>query len=266
MQPMQTQAARLLGFVREQGLIRSRDLALLSIDRKTLARAYRRGLVERCGRGTYQIPGSSADYRSCLVGACKRIPKGVVCLTSALWFHGLLSEQPKNVCIAVDRKARLPRIDQPPVRIVRFSGDALTQGVVNLALNGTAIRVYSPMKTVADCFKYRNKIGAEVSRVAINGSLAKNQYNRQKLLRFAEICRVKKIVVSAADEAERFIKSQSQPETARTWDFEVLRQEVWAEPLRVVARRYGVSDVALAKRCRKLGIPLPGRGYWSKMT
>jgi hypothetical protein len=174
-----------------------------------------------------------------------------------------------EIWMAIDRKARLPRIDSVRLKIVRFSGEALVQGRMNLNIHGVPIRVYSPMKTVADCFKYRSKTGIDPGLGALKAAIEQNKYNRQKLLRFAEICRVKKIVTAAAEAFKGEIKSRRAPESSHApaaWDPERLRQEVWAEPLKHVARRYGVSDVTLAKHCRKLGILLPGRGYWAKQA
>lgn len=152
------------------------------------------------------------------------------------------------------------------LKFVTFSGEALTQGVENLRRAGVPVRVYSRMKSIADCFKYRNKIGLEVGVGALAAAIEQNRYNRQKLLRFADICRVRKIVVLEADKAETRAREATQASTSVvvSWDRQSLEQEVWAAPLKRLARRYGVSDVALAKRCLRLGIALPGRGYWAK--
>jgi hypothetical protein len=174
---------------------------------------------------------------------------------------------PSQVSMAIDRKARLPAVDSLRLKIFRFSGQSLTQGVMNLTVNGVPVRVYSPMKTVADCFKYRNKIGIEIGAEALTAAIKQNKYNRQKLLRFASICRVTKIVNRAADSAERAarpVQGHEARDAAPVWNLKLLREQVWAEPLSRVARKYGVSGVALAKRCKKMGIPLPGRGYWSR--
>lgn len=133
------------------------------------------------------------------------------------------------------------------------------------------IRIYSPMKTVADCFKYADKIGAEVGPAAVAASVASNKYNRQRLLRFAEICRVKQ-AVAAAEKARRrpvpveLTEGEETPEPERIWDRGLLEKQVWLEPIRRLATKYGVSDVAIHKQCKKMGITLPGRGYWAKRS
>jgi hypothetical protein len=149
----------------------------------------------------------------------------------------------------------------------------LTQGIVTLGLiDEVQIRVYSPMKTLADCFKYADKIGAAVVPAALAAAVANNKYNRQRLLRFAEICRVKQ-AVGAAENMRRLSEPARPTEEAgedsvpaRVWDHDVLQKQVWSEPIRQLAKKYGVSDVAIHKHCKKMGIKLPGRGYWAKQS
>jgi hypothetical protein len=135
------------------------------------------------------------------------------------------------------------------------------------------IRVYSPMKTVADCFKYADKIGAEVGPAALAAAVACNKYNRQRLLRFAEICRVKQAVAAAENGRRQPVPVEQMdrgaddtPEPSRIWDRDLLEKQVWSEPIRQLAKKYGVSDVAIHKHCKKMGISLPGRGYWAKQA
>jgi predicted transcriptional regulator of viral defense system len=264
--PRSTQAERLLDMLETRALVRARELAKIGVDRKTLSRLDKQGTkVEKRSRGLYAIAGSQNARHARLAEACKRVPGGAICLFSALYFHDLITEEPPEVWMAIDRKARRPCAASLRLKFVRFSGLALSQGVINLNLGGVPVRVYSPMKSIADCFKYRN-IGLEVGVAALAAAVEQNLYNRQKLLRFADICRVRKIVVLEADKVETRAREATQASTSAvvSWDRQSLEQEVWAEPLKQLARRYGVSDVALAKRCRKLGIALPGRGYWAK--
>jgi len=231
------------------------------------------GVIERVGRGMYVLPGRQQTPQQRIVEACKRVPQGVICLFSALWFHGLVTEAPESIWMAIDKKAREPQVDSLPIKFVFSSGDALTQGVVTLGLiEEVQIRIYSPMKTVADCFKYGDKIGTEVGPAALAASVANNKYNRQRLLRFAEICRVKQAIAAAEnarrqpEPAKSTEEGEGDPVTARVWDREVLEKEVWSEPIRQLAKKYGVSDVAIHKHCKKMGIKLPGRGYWAKQA
>ena len=118
---------RLLSVIRRRGLIRSRDLTAVDVERKTLARGCQKGAIERVGRGMYSLPGRNRDQ---IAEACLRVPHGVVCLSSALYFHGLIASKPQEIWMAIGPKARLPRVDFLPLKIVHFSGDALTLGVV----------------------------------------------------------------------------------------------------------------------------------------
>jgi hypothetical protein len=171
----------------------------------------------------------------------------------------------------IDTKGRRPQFDSFPIEFVFSSGEALTQGAMNLGMDGVQISVTSPMKTVADCFKYADRVGVDVGPVALAAAVANNKYNRQRLLRFAEICRVKQAVADA-EKARREPQPVEMangeecqpPKTARIWDRDTLAKEVWSEPIRQLARKYGVSDVAIHKHCKKMGIALPGRGYWAR--
>jgi|SRR6516164_4074250 len=191
MSPRATQTERLLSLLGERGLIRTRDLASVNIDRKILQRARQQGLVECVERGVYRLP---EIQKNSIAVACKLVPKGVVCLLSALSFHGLIKVQPPEIWMAIGPRERIPHPNGIPMKFVRFSGDALTQGVQNLKLDGVPIRVYSPMKSVADGLKFRNKIGVDVARSALKASLAKGSYSRERLLHFAKICRVEKLL------------------------------------------------------------------------
>ncbi len=191
MSPVATKTEKLISFLSERGLIRARELASANIDRKILQRACERGLVECVGRGVYRLPEVQENP---IAATCKRVPKGVICLHSALAFHGLEEAQPAEIWMAIGPRERIPQSSGPPMRFVRFSGDALTQGVQNLNLDGVPVRVYSPMKSIADCLKFRNKIGLEIARSAIEASTANGSYSRERLVHFARICRVEKLL------------------------------------------------------------------------
>lgn len=269
---IQTTRDRLVGLVKDLCVARLRDLETAGFHHRYVIDACREGAIEKVGRGVYALPGGGVTPRERLVEACKRVPQGVISLFSALWFHELIAAEPDTVWMMIDKKAREPQVDSLPIKFVRASGDALDQGIVTLGLiNEVQIRVYSPMKTVADCFKYADRIGTEVGPAALAATVSSNKYNRQRLLRFAEICRVKQ-AVAAAEKARRPEPAKPTEEAekvgapSRVWDREVLEKEVWAEPIRQLAKRYGVSDVAIHKHCKKMGIKLPGRGYWQKIA
>jgi predicted transcriptional regulator of viral defense system len=249
---------------------RLRDFERAGLHHRFVADACKEGALEKVGRGTYALPGRKQTPSNRIAEACKRVPQGTVCLLSALWFHGPIAEEPPALWMAIDIKGRPPQFDLFPIEFVYASGEALTHGAMNLGIDGVQISVYSPMKTVADCFKYAARIGSEVGAAALAAAVASNKYNRQRLLRFAEICRVKQ-AVAAAESARIHPKPAKSNKTAkevpapiRVWDREVLEKQVWSEPVRQLARKYGVSDVAIRKHCKKMGIKLPERGYWAK--
>jgi predicted transcriptional regulator of viral defense system len=126
--------------------------------------------------------------------ACKRVPHGIVCLLSALRFHGLTTQAPFEVWLAIDRKARLPRLGALPLRIVRFSGRALKEGVEEHRIEGVPVKTYNPAKTVADCFKYRNKIGLDVALEALRDCRRQRKCTNDELWRYAKVCRVANVM------------------------------------------------------------------------
>jgi len=193
-QVMDTAAERLIDLVRNQGLIRPRDLAPLGIPRVSLTRAVRRGQLERIGRGLYGLPGRPVSAHGVLAEVARRVPKGVVCLLSALRFHGLTTQAPFEVWLAIENKAIAPKLDYPSLRIVRFSGDALTEGVEEHVVDGVMVRVTGVAKTVADCFKYRNKIGLDVALEALREAWREKRMTSDDLWRYAKVCRVANVM------------------------------------------------------------------------
>jgi predicted transcriptional regulator of viral defense system len=178
----------------KEGVLRTRDLERLGVSRKNLKKLSDQGLIERIGRGLYRVTASDTTEHQSLAEACKRVPHGVVCLLSALRFHGLTTQNPFAVWLAIDRKAWLPRVDYPPLQVVRFSGEALKSGVETHVLQGVQVHVYSSGKTVADCFKYRNKIGLDVAIEALKDCIARRLCTFDDLWRFARICRVANVM------------------------------------------------------------------------
>ena len=179
---------------RHQGLLRPRDLAAKGIPRQYMALARRQGLVERVGRGLFRAPGTMMTENQSLAEVCKRVPAATICLLSALRFHDLTTQNPFEVWIAIGQKARAPRIDSVAARIIRFSGASLTQGVENHDVSGVPVRVYGIAKTVADCFKFRNKIGIDVAIEALRDCLRQRKMTVDDLMHYARICRVERVM------------------------------------------------------------------------
>jgi predicted transcriptional regulator of viral defense system len=190
---MPTAAEQILELAKRQRIVRPRDLEARGIAREHLIRLLRRGVLTRSARGIYTLAGApvTEHHGFALVG--KQAPNAVTCLLSALQFHGLTTQQPHEVWIAIGTKARKPVIAWPALRIVRFSGAALTEGVETHQIEGIPVRVYSVAKTVADCFKYRRKIGTDVAIEALRDALRKGT-SVDAIYRFAKICRVANVI------------------------------------------------------------------------
>ncbi len=180
--------------IRRMGIVRPADLENRGIPRARLYALTQKGLVERCGRGLYVVPDHSLTADHALAQAAKRVPNGILCLLTALRFHGLTTQSPAEVWIALSEKARKPQIDYPRLRVVRFSGAALTAGIETHVVEGVNIRIYSAAKTVVDCFKFRNKIGIDVAVEALRDFSRKNRGGANELSRFARICRVTRVM------------------------------------------------------------------------
>ena len=184
-----TQQKKLITLFKRNGVVRPRDLEASHIPREVLQRLYKNGIVQRVGYGLYRLSAASISEHYTLAEVSKSVPMGVVCLLSALRFHGLTTQAPHEIWIAVDTRAYTPKM-AIPVHFVRFSGVALTEGVVTHKVDGVKVKVYCPAKTVADCFKYRNKIGLDVVLEALRESQRARVCTVDELWHYAKICRV----------------------------------------------------------------------------
>ena len=178
----------------KQGVVRPRDVEASGFSRTRLERMTRAGELERVGRGLYVPKGAAITEHHTLVEAAARVPHGIVCLLTALRFHELGTQNPHEVWLAVDRKARKPIVDWPPIHIVRFSGEALTFGVETRQLERVPVKITSRERTVADCFKYRNKIGLDVPLEALREYLRSKKRSVDDLVRAARVCRVARVM------------------------------------------------------------------------
>jgi predicted transcriptional regulator of viral defense system len=190
MQQKRSEKQRLYEFAKQSGILRVRDATTLGIHPENLRRLTAEGILTRAARGVYYLADADITENHTLAEVCKRVPAGVICLLSALRFHELTTQSPWDVWLAIDRKARKPRLEYPALRIARFSGPALTEGVEAHQIEGVTVKVFSPAKTVVDCFKYRNKIGLDVALEAIRDYLPAHRGGMDDLWRFAKICRV----------------------------------------------------------------------------
>ena len=184
---------RVLALAGERGYLRPRDLREHGISRAMLPYLSGRGLLVREGRGLYRLPDQISENKS-LMEAARLVPRGVVCLLSALRFHELGTQSPPEVWMALPPKSWRPRLARPWVRIVQLSAEAYAAGIEEHRLDGVTVRVYGPAKTVADCFKFRNKVGLDVALEALRDCLGRRKATVKELWRYAEIDRVARVM------------------------------------------------------------------------
>jgi predicted transcriptional regulator of viral defense system len=178
----------------KRGVLRPKDMDKYGIPRKYLNILFRKGKLNRIARGLYSSPEAEPTESRTLVEVSKKVPNGVICLLSALQFHDLTTQMPFEVWIAIDRKARLPKETGLPIRVFRFSQDALSKGVEVHIIEGVPVKIYNPAKTVADCFKYRNKIGLDVAIEALRDCRQQRKCTNDQLWQYAKICRVTNVM------------------------------------------------------------------------
>lgn len=180
----QRQAAQAL--LKERGIVRLAELRAAGITAATMSRMERDGEVLRLARGLYQLPDAPLDASHSLAEAAKRVPKGVVCLVSALAFHGLTDQLPRKVWLAIGQKDWAPKPDDSPIRIVRFTQALLTEGVETHRIEGVPVKVFGVAKTVADCFRHRSKIGLTVAIEGLQEALRQRKATPGEIAREAE--------------------------------------------------------------------------------
>jgi predicted transcriptional regulator of viral defense system len=184
----------ILDLAAERSLIRPRDLTERGLSTVALTRLVRQGRLQRVGRGLYALPDRPVSEHNALAEVARKHPQAIVCLLSALRFHDLTTQSPFEVWLAIPNKARAPKMDYPPLRITRFSGAALTRGVEDHVIDGVPVRVTGVARTVADCFKFRNKIGLDVALEALQEAWRAKRASMDELWRYATLCRVANVM------------------------------------------------------------------------
>lgn len=183
-----------LDLLQQQGLLRASDLDAIGVPRVVLSRLTASGQLERVGRGLYRLPGSTASEHESLVTVAVKVPQAVFCLLTALQFHELTTQLPRQIWIAMPRGSHVPGIGYPPLKMVQMAGDTYSAGIEEHERDGIKLRVYGIAKTVADCFKHRNKIGLDVALEALKEVRAKRKASADDLWRYAKICRVANVM------------------------------------------------------------------------
>jgi len=173
---------------------RMRDLESLGLSRPRVRSLVDQGILEKASRGLYIVRSAGVTANRTLAEVGKRVPHGVICLLSALRFHDLTTQSPHEVWIALERSAWSPKLEHLNLRIVRFSGNAFEEGHQEHIIEGVPVQITSPAKTIADCFKYRNKIGLDVALEALRECRRKRLCSLDELMHFARICRVANVM------------------------------------------------------------------------
>lgn len=176
------------------GLFRPADLEAEGIPRQRLGGMLRRGEAQRVARGLYRLRDAPATELETIAAVSKRVPRAIVCLMTALHVHEIGTQAPREVWIAIDRKARKPLASGLPIRIVRFSGAMLRYGIDSREVLGVPVRLTSPARTVVDCFRYRNKFGIDVALEALRDAVQSRKATVDEIMRAAHMCRIKTVI------------------------------------------------------------------------
>lgn len=185
---------RLLALASQKGMLRPLDLAAAGIPRVCLTRLTAAGKLEKAGRGLYRLPNSPLSEHESLVAIATKVPQAVFCLFTALQFHDLTTQLPRQVWIAMPQGSHVPRIGWPPLKMVQVSGTAFTQGIETHVRDQVELRVYCIAKTIADCFKHRNKIGLDVALEALREARTRKMVGADDLWHYAKLCRAANVM------------------------------------------------------------------------
>ena len=189
-----THEQQVLRLARARKLLRARDVTQKGLPTITLTRLVQAGKLERIARGLYGLPGAPTSEHRSLAEVAARVPKGVVCLLSALRVHELGTQAPFEVWIAIPQHMVAPRLDQPAIRVVRMSDQALADGVELRIIDGVNVPVFTAARTVVDCFKFRNKIGLDVALEALRDGWTQRKFTLDDLWRHATLGRVANVM------------------------------------------------------------------------
>lgn len=194
MMPQPTHTQRVLELARQHGMLRSSDLNAVGTPRVMLTRLTASGQLVKVGRGLYRLPQTLMSEDESLAVIATKVPQAVFCLLTALQFHGLTTQLPRQLWLAMPRGSHAPRIGYPPLRMVQYSGESYSQGIEVFERDQVLLRVYGVAKTVADCFKHRSAIGLDVALEALKEARAGQRASADDLWRFARICRVANVM------------------------------------------------------------------------
>lgn len=191
-----SQSDHILDLARHRRVLRAADVREHGWSPQLLLSLHQAGKLQRIARGLYSLPDAEITEHQTLMEVCQRVPKAVVCLLSALQFHEVGTQMPREVWIALPEASQTPALDYPSLRIARLRGAAYSEGIQTIVEHGAPIRVYSVAKTVTDCFKFRNKIGLDVALEALKDAWRTRKMTMAEVTHFAKINRVERVMQS----------------------------------------------------------------------
>ena len=190
----QTQTELVLSMAQQRGVLRARDLQAAGVHRVLLTRLTINGQLEKIGRGLYRLPEASRSEHEGMTIVANRSSQAVFCLLTALQFHGLTTQLSRQIWIAMPQDSHTPKIDYPPVRMAQFTGKAYSEGIESFKQDNIRLNVYCIAKTIADCFKHRNKIGLDIALEALKEAWQQKRISMDELWHYAKICRVSNVM------------------------------------------------------------------------
>lgn len=194
-EPVQsTQRDLAVSLIERHGIMRLSDLKDHGVNPATLARLVEEGILQRPSRGLYELADADIEAAHNLAEVAKRVPKGVICLISALQFHEITLQLPRSVWIAIGSKDRKPAIDYPPLRVVRFGEKALTLGVETHTIDSVPVRIFDPAKSIVDCFRFRNTVGLDVALEVLRMGWRSRKAKPDDIVRYAQELRIWSVV------------------------------------------------------------------------
>ncbi|WP_423680231.1 MULTISPECIES: type IV toxin-antitoxin system AbiEi family antitoxin domain-containing protein [unclassified Undibacterium] len=190
----ETHTQRVLDLLSRKGTLRPSDLDDIGAPRVVLTRMTASGQLEKIDRGLYRLPDNQGSENESLTAIAIKAPQAVFCLLTALQFHELTTQLPRQVWIGMPRGSHAPKIDYPPLKMVQFTGEAYSGGIEVFERDQVTLRVYCVAKTIADCFKHRNKIGLDVALEALKDARSQKKASPDDLWHFAKVCRVANVM------------------------------------------------------------------------
>lgn len=201
LEEIKTIRQKVIEFMKDKSLVRPKDLVEEGLPRDYLYQMMQDGDVIKVDRGLYRLVDNDINITQwhSFVEVQKRVPKGVICLLSALVFHRFTTQNPHQIWLSIDHKARQSKFDYPPVRFIRMSGASMNEFIENHRYEGAVLRIYSAAKTVADCFKFRNQVGLDVAIEALKEGWQSRKFSMDELMSCARVCRVSKVIQPYAE-------------------------------------------------------------------